>query len=225
MRYLLFLFFFRTVLGSFSFFIPPHDWKIVDPKTLSKHTVMAFIGEHKKSFCPTINLAIEKVDISQKQYVKVVKKLHKKDPHTIYRDLGKMQCACGTGHLSELSVRSKGADLRMLQFILVKENHAYVITAATLKNLFSEYQQLIRKSIQSFTITDDLPSCISDEKKKTLIKKEWKNLSQIKNTPSKEKKLALQKLQEFILNHCSEMGSFWQVLTIQELQRQHEHSL
>ncbi|HSW86899.1 MAG TPA: hypothetical protein VLG49_05300 [Rhabdochlamydiaceae bacterium] len=214
----------------YSFFIPPQDWSIADPKLFAPSVQACFVGKNKKGFSPSVNLAVEKIDTSLNEYLKIVKQLHESDRDNRWRDLGNLQTRAGQTRLTEIDTKTEWGQIRMLQSILIKDGHAYILTAAALKEEFSDFYEDFEKAIRSFTITENLSSAISQIKKREklkqhleTLKKSWESSSDISLEPEAhflEKNFQKKHwipFQQCILNDFKDMGPFWQALILQSV--------
>jgi len=143
------------LIASFAFaetytFSPPSGWEKADqpPQGIE----VGYLGKGASLFRPSVTLATEEVDLSLKEYTKVVKLIHQEDPNIQLRDLGKFAMAGGEGRLLEISTSGPCGEVKMLQGLLVKNSKAYILTAAVLKKDFAEYQSELLKAIRSLSI-------------------------------------------------------------------------
>ena len=77
----------NNTITKFPYFYPPDGWEMIDPNLLSPKVLVGFVKKTKQGFLPSMNLAIEDVDISLSQYIKEVKKLYEVTD-SVWRDLG-----------------------------------------------------------------------------------------------------------------------------------------
>ncbi len=136
-------------------FAAPKHWTSVDPKLLLPSVKISFLKEGEKGFCPSINLAVEKIEIKESAYLKIVKKMHESNPQNRWRSLGKIQTKAGMALLTEVDTKNKMGDVRLLQMILVKKEHVYVITASALKEEFAQYYQDFKTAFESLTLEEE----------------------------------------------------------------------
>ena len=153
----------RTETSLIAIFSPPSGWQSSRPKHHSTHVQIGFIGEGSSKFHPSINLAVEEIDISLKEYVKAVKEIHLDEKNTTWRDLAKFTMKGGSGRLTEITSPSAWGDVKMLQAILVSGKTAYILTAAALKKEYPEIQKEILQSLQSLDLQPDLFASIADQ--------------------------------------------------------------
>lgn len=217
-------------LKAYPFFIPPKDWEIVDAHSLSPKVVIGFMEKDKKGFCPSMNLAIEKINVSLNEYVKAVKKLHEIDSNTRWRDLGNLKTPAGMARITEIDTKTKWGPVRMLQLILVSEGNAYILTAAAPKEDFSRLYPSLKKSFHSFTLTEDLLSFVNDSHKSEILKEKIVHLKQASTVPQEadDKKLAASEwvsFTEYLIKEHSDMGPFWQLQILQMVQNEIASSL
>jgi hypothetical protein len=196
--------------GEFCFFTPPQEWEIAQLKNPSPYIKIGFLGKGSSDFRPSINLAVEEVDVPLKQYVKAVKELQKSDPSLKLRDLGPFSTQAGKGQLLEMSSSSPFGELKILQMIFVQKEKAYILTAAVLKEEFAKLQATILKSLQSLRLTSDLWTPIKDEK---IQKKLQASLLLLETSAKKEEEFQKFKAQ---VESFSELGPYWQFLALQE---------
>lgn len=224
------LFFFSSAIQAFAeeqycYFIPPKGWEMALPQTSSKHVKVTFAQKRQDGLCPSINLAIENIDLSLKEYVKIIENLHKSKQKTRWRNLGPFTSKAGDGQLIELDLPTKWGETRLLQFLFVKDKKAYVITAGALKEDFSKYYKEFEKAFHTFQLTHDLFSSLKDSSKAEItqvlskLTQAWQkrvphleSFESAFNEPSFQKE-AWVPFQEKILK-CDEMGAFWQILTL-----------
>lgn len=210
------------------FFIPPKDWSVADPKLFAQSVQACFIGKNKKGFTPSVNLAVEKSDLSCAEYLKIVKQLHESDKGNRWRDLGHMNTRAGKARITEIDSKTEWGQIRMLQSILAKDGCVYILTAAALKEEFMDYYEDFEKVIRSFTITADLSSEIPQSKKRekleqqfSLLKKAWNSSSVTSDARFSDKNFQKNHwipFQKCILNDFKEMGPYWQALVLQTAQ-------
>ncbi len=204
---------------SFCFFLPPQEWEIADPTTLSSRVKIAFFKPKSHGFFPSINLSVEKTSVSLSDYLKAVKAIHEQDRNNHWRALGKVHTAAGLAQLTEIDTLSEWGPVRMLQLILLKEGHAYVLTAAALKKEFSKFYKEIQTAFRSLTLTTDLLSCIPLlEKKEGLKQKQAGLLGVAKEEDFQEKYWP--SFQQEVVTQFAEMGAYWQVLLLKQTQEQ-----
>ncbi len=218
---------------TFCYFIPPKGWDLADQTKLSPRVKICFLGKSPHNLLPSVNLATEEVDISLKTYLDIVKKDCESDPNCQWRDLGKYQTPLGEGRLTEREVQTQWGVSRQVQLIVIKDKIAYILTAGSLKEEFSRHYKDFEGVLRSFTITNNLTDQIaSTEKKSTLHQLIEKLQSDFKNTTDKIavldeafessnfQKESWEPFQEKIINDFTEMGPYWQILLLRDLQYQ-----
>jgi hypothetical protein len=207
----------------YSFFIPPKEWLIADPKVFAPSVQAGFIGKNRKGFCPSINLAIEEVEMPIGEYLKVVKQLHEANRDNRWRDLGNVQTRAGQARITEIDTNTEWGQIRLLQSILIKNGSAYILTAAALKEEFGEFYEDFEKAIRSFTITTNLASIVPEGKKREKLELRLDKLKQdsksCRETSEFQKKHWLP-FQKFILNDFRDMGPHWQALMLRSAQEE-----
>lgn len=226
----LFLFFFCllfTQAYAESFFVPPKGWEIADPRTFSPHVQLAFLKNTGKGFCPSINLAVEETDVSLSEYLKAVKAIHEQDKGNHWRLLGKVRTPAGLAQLTEIDSTTAFGPVRLLQLILLKEGHAYVVTAAALREEFSNFYKEFQTSFRSLTITSDLFANIPQLDLRENLKqaqaklysaaeerlRSQENIPNLLEDPAfREKHWTV--YQKTVLSDFEEMGAYWQILVL-----------
>jgi hypothetical protein len=195
------------------FFNPPREWTIADPGALSSHVQVAFIKPRAQGFCPSINLAIEETSVSLSEYLKAVKGIHEQDRANQWRALGKVKTAAGMAQLTQIDTPSEWGPLRLLQLILIKDAHAYILTAAALKEEFSQFYQEIQSSFRSLNLTSDLFLPLSQLEQREQIKHKKEELINSLG-------VGWAAFEQEITSHSAEMGSYWQLLVLKEAQEE-----
>ncbi|MGB7978033.1 MAG: hypothetical protein WCF19_02605 [Chlamydiales bacterium] len=206
----LFLLIFAYADAKQCIFLPPAGWEIAQLKNRSPHIEIGFIGKGTGEFRPSINLAVEEIDGSLKDYVKAVKNLQSADPTIQWRDLGKLSMKSGQGRLTEMTNSSPWGDLKILQAFFVEEGKAYILTAAVLKEDFLKFQSQLLQSFRSLAIIEDLWTPIAGEKEKREFQALFTSLGH-----SAEKDLEWETVQAQI-GSKRELGPYWQFLALQE---------
>lgn len=149
--------FFSSLQSTLCTFTPPDGWELVDPRVLPARTKKAFICKNRSSFSPSINLTLEEeVQGTLENYLKCVKTHYEKDPNTRWRDLGNFQTLAGIARLTSIDTKNKNGEARLFQLILLKDQVAYILTAAASKKEFPELQKLFERAFCSLNLTDDL---------------------------------------------------------------------
>lgn len=211
----------------FCYFVPPKGWEIAKPDSLGKQVKMAFIKKSTKElFCPSLNLAVEQVDCSLSEYLSDVKAIHEQGRKNQWRKLGKVHTASGDAQLTEIDTTSHLGPVRMLQLILMKEDRAYIVTAAALRRDFCNFYREFQEAFHSLTITQDLFESIPQLDRRTSLKAAQEALFTIakampknEQDPSLLSQDAFQKVhwkpfEKKILEDFEDMGAFWQTLVL-----------
>jgi hypothetical protein len=205
--------------ASFCFFLPPQGWEITDPTTLSPRVKIAFVKPKNQGFFPSMNLSVEKTSVSLSEYLKAVKAIHEQDRNNHWRALGKVHTATGLAQLTEIDTTSEWGPVRMLQLILLKEGHAYVLTAAALKKEFSKFYKEIQTAFRSLTLTTNLLSCIPLLEKQEGLKQKQESLFGVAKEEHFQEKY-WPSFQQEVLTQFAEMGAYWQVLLLKQTQEE-----
>lgn len=141
-----------ALIGLQAEFTPPLGWKGADPAILPKHVKMMAVGKGSHTLPPSINLGCENFSGSLDDYLKIVKDFNKsqKDPWT---DLGTIETKSGPASLSQVDMASEWGTIRQLHVILLKDGIIYILTAAALKEEFSQFYPLFFESLKSLKIS------------------------------------------------------------------------
>lgn len=203
---------------QFCFFTPPEKW-IPNVSEKSETVQIEFYTKGEKELHPSINLAVENINISAKEYLQAVKTIHTSHKGTEWRDLGKMETLAGSAFLTELDIPSQYGPTRQLQLILIKNSKAYIVTACALKDEFSKFYKEFQNSFKSLTITPDPISYLKDAKKKEMLLKLKHPLKALaiknpKDFESEAFKTTWKPFQDFVISECSEMGAYWQIVVL-----------
>lgn len=215
------------------YFIPPQGWDLADMSKLSHRMKICFLGKSSHNLLPSVSLATEEVDISLKTYIDIVKTDCERDPNSVWRDLGKYNTPLGEGRLTEREVKTQWGVSRQIQLIVIKDHRAYVLTAGALKEEFSRHYQAFEAVLKSLTITEDLTASLTSLEKKELLQKLIGNLqtefaaamnTSVSATQAFESKNFQKEFwkpfQQKIINDFTEMGAYWQILLLRDVQHQ-----
>jgi hypothetical protein len=218
MKILSFLFPLLCWANSICMFTPPKGWEAAQPKDLSEHVQIGFVGKGSTEFRPSINLATEEIDCTLKEYVKAVKEIHLSQPKTKWKNLGKIEMKSGPGVLTEIISPSPFGNVHMLQALFVHESRAYILTAAVLKQDFVPLQKELLQSLASLEMSNDLISVVRQEELKLQFQTLFTSLGQFATPENREIEQADQwkSLQQFVMKKGDEMGGYWQFLALKE---------
>jgi len=199
------------------FFIPPKDWALLDPSSYSQYIKAIFVKKDKSIFRPNINLSIQETDLSLDEYTNEAKRAHEKDPSITYTILGKIDFKEDKASLSEVSVTLNSIDFKILQFILVKNKNAYIITGACKKGEITEYYPIIINSFKSFELIEDLFSKVSSESKKNALVKKYSSLIAIlKKSNDKQIKKNLVSFEKYLDKNYQNEGKYFSMLLLEK---------
>jgi hypothetical protein len=135
-------------------FNPPKGWRLADPTSLPKSVKVMVVGKSKNDYPPSINLATEKFQGTLADYLKIVKNINDSQG-AIWKDLGKILTEAGPASLSQLDLKTKWGDVKMMHVILIKNKVAYILTASALKDEFSENYKQFFKAMRSLRFNKD----------------------------------------------------------------------
>ncbi|MBF8262410.1 MAG: hypothetical protein HW387_75 [Parachlamydiales bacterium] len=160
-----------------------------------------------------MNLAIEEIDCSLKEYLKSVREIHEEEMNVRWRDLGPFTFRSGKGRLAEITSSSPLGEVKMLQAILVQDHCAYILTGAVLREEFSRFQSELIAAMHSLTLKPDLFSAIQDAAKKSVLEKLFSSFGQI--LPEKRTS-EWEKLQKIVLEEHASLGPCWHFFALKE---------
>ncbi|MBS4167495.1 hypothetical protein [Parachlamydia sp. AcF125] len=129
-------------------FTPPSGWRVADSKELPKHVNVMVVGKGEREFPPSINLATEHYTKSLNDYLKRIKEINQ-SLGIEWKNLGPIQTEAGEANLSQIEEKSQWGDLRMMHVVLIKDNTAYILTAASLKEEFPKFYKDFFASLKS----------------------------------------------------------------------------
>lgn len=211
------LLFTLPLYSAICYFHPPEDWTCALPKNMSPHVQVGFVSPATSEFRPSINLALETVNVSLKDYLKAVKQIHISQPNTHWRDLGKFKFIAGEGRLTEISSRSAFGEIKMLQAIFLKDQTAYILTAAAQKKDYIKQQRALLQSLQSLTLAPDLYSPLPE---KQSFQNFFASLTTAEEKSDAWKSTKWSSLQSLVEAAGPQMGPHWQFLVLQEGHKQ-----
>jgi hypothetical protein len=228
------LFFIAQLWGeTHCYFIPPPGWDLADPSRLSSRVKIMFLGKSSKGLLPSVNLATEKINVSLNAYLTAVKKIHESDPNTRWRDLGTYKTSLGEGRLTEIETKISCGTARRMQLIVICDSTAYILTVGALKEEFPHHYKTFEAVLNSLRLISDITTSVSPQKQPRLsqlihqLKEEFnvaRATSTLDNTtlfqlPSFQKN-SWEPFQQKIVTEFAEMGAYWQILLLQEIQTQ-----
>lgn len=213
------------------YIVPPKGWDLADPKFLSKSVQIAFLKKRATGFCPSLNLAVEKVNVSLPEYLKAVKNIHENNHRNRWRQLGKVRTASGIGQLTEIDTTTEWGAVRMLQLILIKNSVAYVVTAAALKEEIAQFYKEFQTAFRTLQITADLVSTVPQMERREQLKTQHQQLldawqaalasAERSNEPFQDPQFQEKywiPFQDAVVNEYEDMGAHWQVLMLKTTQ-------
>jgi hypothetical protein len=186
-------------------FTPPDNWKVQDPKNYTRFIKIAFAGEEKGFFRPTINLAVEENVGTEEEFLECVNIIQKKRKDSKWKKRCEIKTEAGIVHLFEDQQITTVGAIKILQGILVKNHTAYLLTASCLVKDMITFLPLYSKTFKSIKFTNDLFAMVEEDKRNPILKEIA--LADSKNFPSIEKKLE---------GASPKLGKYWQVLALKD---------
>lgn len=132
-------------------FVPPAGWQMVDKSKLTPSVLAMVVGKGSTDFPPSINLAFQTEAGSLKQFLKFVKKINDADGIE-WKDLGPIRTQAGEASLSQLEMKTEWGLVKEMQVIYVKDDVAYILTAAALKEEFPKFYKEFFASLRSLKV-------------------------------------------------------------------------
>lgn len=163
-------------------FTPPEGWMMADSKALPPSVKIMVVGQGEHEFPPSINLGVEPYEGTLKEYLKTIKAINDSQGAE-WKDLGTIRTDAGNANLSQLDSKTEWGDIRMMHVILIKNKHAFILTAASLKEEFPRFYKDFFKSMRSLRINKNLYEMIPTaarrsklENAEEALKNEWNSL-------------------------------------------------
>lgn len=222
----------KVMTDEFFYFIPPKNWALVDPKKLPSSTTIAFVCKLGAAIKPSINLGIEPTDLSLENYLKIAKKKILLDRRNSWKELCYLKTPMGEARISQIEQKHECGDLISMQYILIAQKKAFVITALCLKDDYPTFSQDFLKTFESFQLTQNALASLQEIKDQkvllslqTKITDDWKKYVQSSKKESKEtlfnsktfQKKFWQPLEAEISKSFKDKGLFWQSQTAHEI--------
>ncbi|MCH9613458.1 MAG: hypothetical protein SP1CHLAM54_04610 [Chlamydiia bacterium] len=187
---------------------PPPSWRILPPK--KDHPVKIGFLANERNYPPSMNLAFEECPLTVDEYVTRVKERTMRNPEKTYRDLGSIQTRAGIGRLVQIDSKSPHGVFHVVQCFVRSEKGIHLITSALHEKHFMSYLSTIKKSMETFEITNVLFDDNSPlaEKIQTMIA--------AKGTAPKK----IKQLNKFLKKNYPEKGIYWHLLVLTKFQKQ-----
>lgn len=134
-------------------FTAPKNWNYVAANELPDKVKVMVVGKSKKGYPPSMNLGVEEYKGTTKEYLKIVKRINDEQGGD-WKDLGQVRTAAGCASLSQLDTRTEWGWVRMMHIILCKDGAAYILTAASLRDEFSDHYSDFFKTMRSLRFGD-----------------------------------------------------------------------
>lgn len=216
------------------YFIPPPDWRVANADELMPHVSIMVVGKGLEDYPPSINLATEKYSGTIREYLKLVKGLNEAQGLD-WKDLGTIRTKAGTGSLSQVDIKSKWGEERLMHVILKRNGTIYILTAAALKSEFPRFYSQFFDAFRSLNINPTLVEMITNSQKRKKLEAKIKSLEVAFATIKTEQKASqnnvealfsnekFQKInwlpfQTWIENEFNDMEPSWQQNILQETQ-------
>lgn len=185
-----------ALLLSFCFFTPPSSWALAEPPAPIPYVQSYFTnGEGALLF------STEEVSVSLRKYTDTVCHLHAENPEVTCRDLGHFQSLAGVGRLLDLNA----GPVRQLQFLLIHEGIAYILTGATSEENMGALRPVFLEAFRTLTAADSLSTTLPEGPLRTQFAEALNSL----NT-----KFSFSDYEKLILSQYSSKGLHWQQIAL-----------
>ena len=234
---LIFFCFFASCFSNepFYYFIPPKDWKVVDPKKLPKIVQIGFLSPGPKPFKASLNLVLETANADLETYVKNVKKHHLISRKSRWSEIGYVDTQSGRAHVSQIDTKAECGDIRTMQCILKHASQFYILTAVALREEFIDYHNDFLEAFESLSIVSSIQDSLNHSHEIKAFNQELTKLLQhFKTTHDSQKKgvsieqtfncRKFQKkywkpFEKTLLSTFKSKGLFWQVMAAKEARK------
>lgn len=151
-------------------FTPPEGWMMADAKALPASVKIMVVGQGEHEFPPSINLGVEEFTGTLKDYLKTIKAINDSQGAE-WKDLGTIRTEAGNASLSQVDSKTEWGDVRMMHVVLVKNKHAFILTAAALKEEFPRFYKDFFRSMRSLRINKDVYEMVPTANRRTQLEK------------------------------------------------------
>lgn len=152
MRYFFIIFAIFHVLSAEDYglmqFDAPSGWRYADLKEYPKSVQMVLVGKGAHTFPPQLILNTEPFEGALSDYLKIVKD-YNISQKTEWKDLGTIRTEAGEGSLSQVDVMTEWGMVRMMHFIMLRDNTVFILNASALKEEFAAYYHDFFHSMRS----------------------------------------------------------------------------
>lgn len=194
-------------------FNPPDGWHVADPKALPPSVKLMVVGQGSQIFPPSINLGSERFTGTLKDYLETVKAINDSQGAE-WKDLGNINTQAGNASLSQVDTKTEWGEVRMMHVILIKNEVAYILTAAALKDEFPKFYKEFFKSMRSLRFNKDLIEMIPDSsRRKTLsrsteqLRSAWEKL--FENERGNQSTLSVTTAKERLFESDQFQNNYW----------------
>lgn len=195
-------------------FTPPSGWHLADITTLNlPHVKVMVVGKGPTHLPPSMNLSTEPYKGTLKQYLKTVKNMNAAKGDE-WKDLGTIRTEAGNASLSQVDTKSQWGNMRLMQVILLKNQHIYILTASALKDEFSLFYKDFFAAMRSLRVAKDVFDAVIDQDQRKQLKaaadklqSQWKTLlaQQQKDSPD----IALNEMKDNLFNSEQFQNTVW----------------
>lgn len=132
----------------------PGGWlRMQAPETPPDMEILSmYVMDQNTGLRPNMNILTTPTDFSLQEFVREAREDWEALPGKVWQDLGLVKTNSGTAHLSQIDMETQWGDVRTIQAILVKKNHAVILTVQALREEFGEVQDLFFKTVRSLEV-------------------------------------------------------------------------
>lgn len=223
---------FAHCFADFYYFVPPKDWKVVDPSKIPDFVKIGFVASSSKTFKPSLNLVTESAKASIEEFVAAAKRHHLSSRKNRWSEIGYVQTKSGKAHVSQIDTKSECGDIRTMQCILKNGDLFYIITAVALRDEFVDYHNEFLQAFETFQVcksaTDTLPSNelknsyltqlnkLQNGWKSFLASQKIKSPTEVNFNNRRFKKKHWISFEKALAKTFEKQGLFWQVMAASE---------
>ncbi len=139
---------------------PSYAYTFSPPKliraSLHDRTVLAvYSGPLESGFASNVNILIDPVQATTKQYVDVsLDAMKQTNPNAVHRGRKTLKVSEKDAELLDYELSAGGNRLRILQLVVAADEGVYVVTCTTTVRAFANYEPEFRKAIDSFKLPE-----------------------------------------------------------------------
>jgi len=204
-----------------SFFSPPEGWMFSDLDNLPPRVKFMVVGKGKSLFRPSINLATEKYSGTVNDYLKVVKNINNTKGDS-WKNLGTIDTLAGPASLSQAETTTKWGEVRMMHLIASHKGVIHIMTAAALKEEFSQFYPEFFRAMQSFRFNKSAIEMVAEPSRRTMLEDTCSKLKNDRKTMNIDafRKDSWVPFKTTITEQFADMGEEWEQALFMDLEEE-----